>query len=205
MIHSITSIGGVFAILIVVHLLADQLGQTETMARRRADEPIWMLIVHSATYSAIFIPFLILTFHGSVHLIMSSVLALMMSHGAIDTYAPIWLWARFVRRPGEMREDPIKGFAVWCLKPHGVLLTFTIDQLMHACFLIPVAFMAVLSEANPAMARSVGTMLFFASIGLAAMSVATILLLWKKPSKSEDILPNDDDNDRPSMPSQHDE
>ena len=103
MVHSFCACGGIFVLLMFVHFLADWMMQTDAMAKRKADESTWMLVVHSATYAAVFMPILYVMFHRSVHMTVSSTLTLMMSHGAIDTYTPIWLWARYVRRPSEMR------------------------------------------------------------------------------------------------------
>lgn len=199
--------GGIFVLLAFIHLLADLMLQTETMAKRKADESSWLLIIHSAVYAVVFIPFLALAFDGSVHLTATCVLTLMMSHGAIDTYTPIWVWARLVRKPQEMKEDPIGGFTLWSSKPYGMLLTHIIDQFMHGCFLVPVAVMIALFESNKDMAETIGTTSFLVSLGLAALSVATIFV-WNKrvrppPSNVSDVTDIEDD-ERPSMPSQHD-
>lgn len=201
MVHLFCACGGIFVLLMFVHFLADWMMQTDAMAKRKADESTWMLVVHSATYAAVFMPILYVMFHRSVHMTVSSTLTLMMSHGAIDTYTPIWLWARYVRRPSEMRDDPVGGFTTWCAKPYGFLLTAGIDQFMHACFLAPIAVMVVLSTEQLTVARTIGLVSFGVSVGLAVLSVFTVLAYWRKPIRPSH--PTDDD-DRPSMPSQHD-
>ena len=160
-----------------------------------------MLIVHSAIYAAMYVPILSLLFNQT-SITVSAILALFMSHGAIDTYAPVWLWARFVRRPPEMKESPYDGFVVWRLKPRGVVLIFGVDHLMHAAFLIPIAAMVVMADEETQYARIVGLSTLGIAIGLAVLSVATILWLWKAPKQTEDW---EDDETRPTMPSQHDE
>jgi hypothetical protein len=191
-----------------VHFLADWLMQTDSMAKRKASESTWMLVVHSATYAAMFAPLLYFALDRSVYMTVTSTLMLMMSHGAIDTYTPIWLWARFFRKPSEMQDNPVGGFTAWCAKPYGFTLTMGIDQFMHACFLMPVAAMVVLSQDNLAAARTVGLTTFCVSLGLAALSVFTVLFYWRKQIRPPEVSDEgdfvDDDDDRPSMPSQHD-
>lgn len=201
MTNFIQETGGIFAILMFVHLLADWMTQTDSMARRKTEESPWMLAVHSAAYAAAYIPILSLLF-DQTSMIVSVVLTLFMSHGAIDTYAPVWLWARFIRRPPEMKESPYAGFVTWRLKPRGMVLIFGVDHLMHAAFLVPIAAKAVMADKGSQYARVVGLSTFGLAVGLAILSVATILWLWKAPKQTEDW---EDDETRPAMPSQHDE
>lgn len=205
----ISKIGGILIFLVFIHLLSDWMIQNDVMARRKSDESPWLLVIHSFVYAIIFIPILIYLFGNSIPMIVSSFLALVMSHGAIDTYAPVWLWARFIRRPPEMKNDPIKGFMSWASSPYGMILTNGIDQLMHVCFLVLISIMAVVLDMHGEAARTLGLVIFSISIGLAALSVATILLLWQKKQRKNSTIGYDyeldGNSDRPSMPSQHDE
>ena len=204
MFNFIAETGGTLIVLMFVHFFADLMMQTDAMARRKADESPWFLIIHSAVYAVAFIPVLMYAFKCAMPLVASSFLALMMSHGAIDTYTPIWLWARFLRRPQEMKNDPTGGFTTWSSKAYGLILTTSVDQFMHMCFLVPVAAMIVTAADNRPAARIIGLVTLGTSIGLTALSVATILFFWRR---TEAVPPNlvDDDEERPSMPSQHDE
>lgn len=209
--HLVSEAGGFFIVLMFIHVLADWMAQTDTMARRKADESPWLLIVHSVAYAAMFLPVLAVAFRYSMHLTVSSFLALIMSHGAIDTYTPIWLWARFVRRPPEMRDDPVNGFTTWSTKPYGLFITLCVDQFMHACFLAPVAMMMVLSPGNMQSARTIGLATLGLAIGLAILSVITISL-WTKRRQRKHPKPtvsaqesDGEDYYRAEMPSQHDE
>lgn len=193
----ISAAGGAFIVLVFVHFVADWMLQTDTMARRKADESPWLLIVHSTVYALSFCPILFLSFKGSFPLIVSATLSLLISHGAIDTYTPIWLWARVIRRPQEMDNDPVDGFILWSSKPYGMFLTSGIDQLMHAAFLAPIAVMIAVSDAK--IARIIGLGNLGAALGLAALSVATVFVWNKREVKGEP-----DDDYRPEFPSQHD-
>lgn len=197
----IHEIGGTLIILIVIHLVSDWVMQTDAIARRKSDESPWLLVVHSVGYAIIFIPVLTFAFDKSWSLVASSTITLAASHGAIDTYAPIWLWARFVRRPKEMKDDPIRGFTNWTSKPYGMLLSSGIDQLMHVVFLVLISIMIVVAPHDKSLAKTISFVAWGLAIFTAIVSVATILFLWKKMT----FVLEDDDDMRPSMPSQHDE
>jgi len=205
--HLIAEAGGALIVLMFVHFFADWVLQTDDMARRKADESPWLLVVHSTVYAVAFIPILLHAFRFSPSLVASSFLALLMSHGAIDTYTPLWLWARLIRRPQEMRDDPVGGFTAWSSKPYGMLLTSGLDQFMHISFLVPVALMTVVAKDRLHEARMIGLATLGASVGMAVLSIA-VILLWNKTKPSAkpnvSVPETDDDHDRPSMPSQHD-
>ena len=201
----ISEAGGILIILTFVHFFADWVLQTDAMARRKSDESPWLLVVHSFVYAAAFVPVLSYAFKFAVPLVASASLTLMMSHGAIDTYTPIWLWARFLRRPQEMRDDPVDGFTVWSSKPYGLLLTSGVDQFMHICFLAPIAVMASIAQYDKSGARVLGLYTLETSIGLAALSVAAIFIWNRRPPIQNPTPLEEDDEERPSMPSQHDE
>jgi hypothetical protein len=72
-----------------------------------------------------------------------------------DTYVPVFLWAKYIRRPPEMTEvrkkteldgyvtimppDPKAGFVDWIQTTMGKILMIAIDQIIHIVFLVPVA------------------------------------------------------------------
>lgn len=205
----VSNMGGILVILIFVHFIADWIMQTDAMARRKAEESPWLLIIHSIVYSVTFIPILVIVFDCSISMVITSFLALMMSHGAIDTYTPIWLWARFVRRPMEMKNDPIKGFSEWSSKTRGILLVSGVDQLMHILFLASISFAAVIAENDEKTAELIGSITLAVAIGIAILSVVTILTVWNKKSAKTNFNngPNNDidEYERHVMPSQHDE
>lgn len=199
--------GAILILLLFVHIIGDLAAQTDSMARRKTDESPWLLVVHSVVYALMFLPVLSVIFSSVVHLTLSCVLALAMSHGAIDTYAPIWLWARFVRKPDDMREDAVNGFTSWTSRPYGMTIAYGMDQLLHICFLIPIAVMIAVHDESMGLAKAIGFITLWVSIGLASVSVVTVLFFWgRKPLKTS-VSPQPDDDDgyeRTDMPSQHD-
>jgi hypothetical protein len=95
------------------------------------------------------------------------------SHFAEDTYVPVYLWAKYIRRPPEMTNprkgevilqqqadggfqphqavmppDPKAGFVDFIATPMGKILMIAIDQIIHICFLLPIAWMLMLHLAD---------------------------------------------------------
>lgn len=192
-------IGGALTLLALSHLIADWLLQTEASAKRKPGESPWTLALHSCAYALAMSPALAISMQ-SWQLAASAALALAVSHGAIDTWAPVWMWARIVRRPKEMRGRAAEGFVEWTSKPGGMALAMTADQAMHLAFLAPMAAMAAMAKENESAARQIGWWTMGAALALAGASVAALLWMWRKPKNEEE----DWDGGRPPMPSQHD-
>lgn len=145
--------GGLFAVLTFIHFFVDWIFQSHSEAMVKHNNPK-VRAKHCLIYTLGFVPFMWLcgfTFWEWV----ISLNVLFWSHFIEDTYLPVYLWAKYIRRPSEMttshhetymREDgsmaskvlppdPKWGFVEFIKTPLGKILMITIDQIIHLCFL----------------------------------------------------------------------
>jgi hypothetical protein len=153
-------VGGVFALLVMLHFCSDWLFQSHAEAMAKAKNKrvrAW----HCVKYAAPFVlPFWLA---GSSTLVVSVSLAfLSLTHFYIDSYHPTMMWAKHCRKapqfsetsvvwqPGKWEdkkletvkvsrysdEEAFKAFASTSL---GLVLVITVDQLFHIMCLLPVA------------------------------------------------------------------
>lgn len=154
--------GGLFAVLTFIHFFVDWIFQSHSEAMVKHNNPK-IRAKHCLIYTAGFLPFMWLcgfTFWEYV----ISLNVLFWSHFVEDTYMPVYLWAKYIRRPSEMtaphhemymREDgnmatrllppdPKKGFGEFVQTPIGKILMITIDQIVHLCFLWVLVLIALM-------------------------------------------------------------
>lgn len=153
--------GGLLAILVFIHFLVDWIFQTHKEAMNKHNKP-WVRARHCGIYAVGFIPFLtVLVSIGSLSFLeyFISLNILFWSHFVEDTYYPVYLWAKYIRRPAEMTEpikeagfdgyinvlppDPRKGFLLFINTTLGKILMIAVDQIIHIAFLIPIVWMAL--------------------------------------------------------------
>jgi len=94
-------IGGVFAILTFIHFFIDWIFQSHAEAMVKHNNPL-IRAKHCAIYTSPFILFMIWCGLSWWIVILASLL-LFGSHFIEDTYIPVLLWAKYIRRPPEMR------------------------------------------------------------------------------------------------------
>src|ERR1017187_7628830 len=116
--------GGLFGVLAFVHFFVDWIFQSHAEAMVKHNNPK-IRAKHCAIYTLGFLPlFYLFGFTWQEWLIGVNVL--FWSHFVEDTYLPVFLWAKYIRRPPEMTEpwkktgldgyitlgppDPKKGF-----------------------------------------------------------------------------------------------
>src|ERR1700689_2126266 len=100
MILNIAFIGGLFAILSFIHFFVDWIFQSHSEAMVKHNNPK-IRAKHCLIYTAGFIPlFCFCSFNWVEWLIVLNVL--FWSHFAEDTYLPVFLWAKYIRKPPEM-------------------------------------------------------------------------------------------------------
>lgn len=122
----------VFVWLMLVHFIADFMFQTSQQARFKIDDPYercWHVFVYGICLSLY-----IGAFFGS-HPLM--ILYIQLAHYVIDGYKINYLWHRYVKRVPLASFEDFKEFAS---TPIGMILTITVDQILHAISYLPIAY-----------------------------------------------------------------
>lgn len=155
MLLEIALTGGLLSTLVFIHFFVDWIFQSHAEAMVKHNNPK-VRAKHCLIYTAGFLPFMWL-FNFSWFEWFLAVNILFWSHFAEDTYLPVYLWAKYIRKPPEMTEprkqsgldgyvtilppDPKAGFIEFVQTPMGKILMIAIDQIIHIAFLIPIAWM----------------------------------------------------------------
>jgi len=153
MLETFALAGGVFSLLAFVHFFADWLFQTHDEATNKHHD-FSVRGRHCIIYTAAFVPFILLLGIGGWGLPIS-LLTLFLSHFIIDTYIPVFLWAKFVRKvpelsknsgPGEDRYLSSKKMFGKLFKesPVHAILFIAVDQILHLTFLWIIVLLALL-------------------------------------------------------------
>jgi Protein of unknown function (DUF3307) len=148
-------LGGIFAILSFIHFFVDWIFQSHAEAMVKHNNPK-VRAKHCLIYTLGFAPLFWLVHFTAIEWVIG-LNVLFWSHFAEDTYIPVYLWARYIRKPPEMTQprkeigadghiimlppDPKAGFAEFIQTSLGKILMITIDQLVHLTFLFPIAWM----------------------------------------------------------------
>lgn len=155
MLLEIALTGGLLSILVFIHFFVDWIFQSHAEAMVKHNNPK-IRAKHCLIYTLGFVPFIAL-FHFSWAEWFFAVNLLFWSHFCEDTYIPVYLWAKYIRKPPEMTEprkqklidgyvaitapDPKAGFIEFIQTPMGKILMIAIDQIIHIAFLLPIAWM----------------------------------------------------------------
>jgi hypothetical protein len=137
--------GGLFAIMTFIHFFVDWIFQSHAEAMAKHNNA-GVRFRHCAIYMIGFVP--LLAFFLWCHVLAPwqyflSLAILFFSHFVEDTYLPVYWWAKYIRKPPEMEEDPKAGFVAFVQTPLGKILMIAIDQIIHIAFLFPVVWMVV--------------------------------------------------------------
>ncbi len=155
--------GGIFAILTLLHFIADWLFQSHQEAMTKHNNK-WVRARHCLVYTSFFVGFL-LAFNMSWLGLFLSLNILFWTHFYLDTYHAVFLWAKYIRKPPEMSNpwldsyadidgtvqikvgppDPVKGFKKFVETPLGKILMISVDQISHLICLIPIVYMIMSS------------------------------------------------------------
>lgn len=155
MILEIALMGGIFSILVFIHFFVDWIFQSHSEAMVKHNNPK-IRAKHCLIYTLGFVPLLLFCNFSWVEWLFALNL-LFWSHFCEDTYIPVYLWAKYIRKPPEMTEprkqvgidgyvsvlppDPKAGFVDFIQTPMGKILMIAIDQIIHIAFLLPIAWM----------------------------------------------------------------
>lgn len=151
----IALLGGMFSVLAFIHFFVDWVFQSHSEAMVKHSN--WLIRTkHCLIYAVGFVPILWLA-HFSWLEWLIALNVLFWSHHIEDTYYPVFLWAKYIRRPPEMTEprkqigadgyvvvlppNPQAGFVEFVSTPLGKILMIAIDQIIHLAFLFPIAWM----------------------------------------------------------------
>lgn len=156
MIEFFAAAGGLFAMLTFVHFFADWLFQTQHEATRKHKD--WKVRAwHCLVYTAFFIP-VVLALAPTAWALGGSLAILWVSHFVIDTYIPVFLWAKYMRKISDLNptgrkfnDTMLKDLTVgqeefarlWKLPVYPILF-IAVDQIFHLAFLWPVVFLILL-------------------------------------------------------------
>jgi hypothetical protein len=121
--------GGLFAILVFVHFVADWVFQTHWVAMNKHDNSD-IRAIHCAVYTLVFVPVLLLMGLTDGRL-FAAVYVLWSTHFIEDTYIPVYLWARYIRRAVKNHAE----FVVFIETTLGKILMIAVDQIIHLSFL----------------------------------------------------------------------
>jgi hypothetical protein len=138
-IETVAKVGGVFALLVLVHFVADWVFQSHDEAMRKPKDNL-IRAKHCTVYTLLCTS--AISFFGVSWVIcLQSAFILWLSHFLEDTYLPVFVWARYIRKPGPM--NTLKDFVAFAETPLGKILLIAVDQIVHLVFLVPVACMVV--------------------------------------------------------------
>jgi hypothetical protein len=150
--------GGLFSILSFIHFFVDWVFQSHAEAMVKHNNAK-IRAKHCAIYTIGFLPILFFCWSVEALSIIQMLVCLAIlftSHFFEDTYLPVYLWAKYIRRPPQMTEpikeatadgyfrvlppDPKKGFLSFVDTALGKILMIAIDQIIHLAFLFPIVW-----------------------------------------------------------------
>ena len=141
MLETLIAAGSLFSLLVFNHFVVDWVFQTHNEAMKKSSDWKWRAR-HCLIYATGFMPLLALM-ELSVPELVASFLILFTAHFVEDTYIPVYLWAKYVRKMPMVRLDGIKAFKAGFSRPLDLILFITIDQLIHILFLLPSIYFAL--------------------------------------------------------------
>lgn len=143
--HTLAAMGGIFALLVFWHFVIDWVFQSHDEAMKKSSDAS-VRAFHCGVYAVGFVPVLSMLQLTPVTA-WSCFVLLFVSHFIEDTYYPVMLWAKHIRRAPEFHDGAYasdkEAFMAWISKPLGTILMIAIDQLVHIAFLLPIAYLAV--------------------------------------------------------------
>ena len=159
--HTLSLAGGLFAVLVFIHFFTDWLFQSHAEAMIKHNHP-WVRAKHCLIYTIGFIP-IMLYLQFSLVSFLIGINVLFWSHFVEDSYVPVYLWAKYIRKPPQMFEpwkeayvrvdgqtafkvhppDFKHGFEQFVETPIGKILLITVDQIFHLAFLWIIVYLAL--------------------------------------------------------------
>jgi len=139
--ETLVNLGATLALLGLVHFVADWLIQTHDTAQKKNHNRV-VRLWHSFGYSIWFIPcFFVWSTEVSLEAGMGGFLWILFSHYFIDSYWPVYWWAKYLRRMPPPNNPRFKE--AWLANPVNPILFIAVDQILHVVFLLPIAILLV--------------------------------------------------------------
>ena len=145
MIETISLLGGLFSVFAFVHFFSDWIFQTNHEAINKHKD-MFIRARHCTIYTIFFVPLLLLL-TTVLWKVIISIMILWFSHYIIDTYIPVYLWAKHMRKIPHLNclsAEPKEKFKELWLKPVYPILFIVVDQILHLLFLWPAITIIVL-------------------------------------------------------------
>lgn len=148
--------------LILCHFAFDWVYQTHKEAMIKSHNS-YIRTLHCIKYAGPFAPVL-WAFGLNVDAIGACLAILFLTHYIIDSYVPVMLWAKYLRRAPEFDnvrkcrelrswqdkvieqrcyENDSEAFKAFASTPLGLILIITMDQFLHITCLLPVAMITM--------------------------------------------------------------
>lgn len=178
-VDTLAKIGGVFALLTLVHFVADWVFQSHDEAMAKSRNAL-VRARHCSVYT-IFCGLAICLMFPMTTTLWLILPLLWLSHFLEDSYVPVYMWARYIRKPPEVTADlphvvgiELAKFVRFADTTLGKILIIAIDQIIHLMFLIPIATVLVLpSELRPMACVSVAGLCFLLLLNLIGRRILT--------------------------------
>ena len=134
------SFGGLFFVLAFVHLVADWVFQSESMAKRKHKD-LLVRLKHCLSYCFWFLLiFIILKLNWWIIIVLT--LILLVSHFMLDTYKPAIWWLKYVRNPNDIKNYKGKNSEYYLESyiQNNKWLLIMADQIFHLFFIAIIVF-----------------------------------------------------------------
>lgn len=157
LIHELSTVGGLFALLSFWHFVSDWGFQSHNEAMKKASDN-HVRARHCTIYTVLMSP-LVYVLCGPTATLWVSLALLWASHFLIDTYIPVYLWAKHIRRAPafnttseaidlfskkKFADDTDLGrLTAMGRDPLGLILMIVVDQVFHLFFLLPIAALSI--------------------------------------------------------------
>ncbi len=148
-----------FALLTFLHFAADWVFQSHAEAMAKSTHG-GIRAKHCLIYTVICCGVIAWVAPVALSKLVAIATLLFISHFFEDTYLPVYVWARYIRKPLEMQaRATVEEFTAFASTALGKILLIAIDQIVHILFLIPVAVILVVPARSAAAIWTGGSLL----------------------------------------------
>lgn len=138
---NLIKLGSILFLLSFCHFVVDWGFQSHKEAMNKATNHN-IRFVHCCVYTIGMLPLVALLIGDHTRIgqaVLTCASVMWISHFLIDTYIPVYLWVKYIRRPPSKDVTELEYFKDFASTPIGLFLVIAMDQVFHLLFLIPVA------------------------------------------------------------------